>query len=102
MGHVEVARCWDCHNEHDIHPASDSKSTVARANLIATCGKCHPGANAGFVSYQPHADARNAKRYPGLHYSAVFMNLLLGGVLAFFALHTLLWLIRSSAERRGW
>jgi hypothetical protein len=28
------------------------------------------------------------------------MNLLLAGVLGFFALHALLWLVRSLAERR--
>jgi len=33
--------------------------------------------------------------YPALHYSAVFMNLLLASVLGFFALHTILWFLRS-------
>ena len=33
-------------------------------NLIATCGKCHTGANASFVKYDPHADAHDAAHYP--------------------------------------
>jgi hypothetical protein len=98
LGYVETAHCWDCHGEHDILPRSDPKSMVAQANLIQTCGKCHEGANASFVTYSPHADAHNAQAYPILHASAIFMNLLLAGTLGFFALHTVLWFIRSRAE----
>ncbi len=99
LGYVATAHCWDCHQSHNILPKSDPKSPVAAANLVATCGKCHSGANASFVTYAPHADPRNAKAYPALHASAVFMNVLLVGVLGFFALHTGLWFIRSLAER---
>lgn len=100
LGYVETARCWDCHGEHKILSELDPKSPVSPVNLVQTCGKCHTGANAGFVSYQPHADARNAQAYPLLHASAIFMNLLLASVLGFFALHTVLWFIRSYGERR--
>jgi hypothetical protein len=100
LGYVETAHCWDCHGFHDIRPRGDPKSSVARANLIATCGKCHSGVTAKFVSYQPHADRHNRQANPGLWGSWVFMNLLLAGVLGFFALHALLWLVRSLAERR--
>jgi Cytochrome c7 and related cytochrome c/Doubled CXXCH motif (Paired_CXXCH_1) len=99
LGYIETAHCWDCHGEHDILPQSDPKSPVAQANLVQTCGKCHDGANASFVTYSPHADPHNAQAYPALHASAIFMNFLLAGVLGFFALHTLLWFIRSRAER---
>ena len=100
LGYIETAHCWDCHGEHEILPASDAKSTIAPANLVNTCGKCHPGANKSFVTYQPHADRKNRAAFPGLHYSGIFMNLLLSGVLGFFILHTLLWLIRSVHDRR--
>ncbi|MGA3162564.1 MAG: cytochrome c3 family protein [Terracidiphilus sp.] len=94
-GYVETARCWDCHGAHDVLPASDPRSPIAPANLVATCGKCHAGANASFVQYQPHANAHNRKLNPALFYIRLFMNLLLAGVLAFFAIHTILWLVRS-------
>jgi 5-methylcytosine-specific restriction endonuclease McrA len=100
LGYVETAHCWDCHGFHDIRPATDRKSTIARANLEATCGKCHSGVTKSFVSYQPHADRHNRQAYPALWASSVFMNMLLAGVLGFFALHTFLWLMRSLAERR--
>ncbi len=100
LGYVETAHCWDCHGFHDIRPATDPKSTIARANLPATCGKCHSGVTMSFVSYQPHADRHNRQAYPALWSSWIFMNLLLAGVLGFFALHAVLWLNRSLAERR--
>jgi predicted CXXCH cytochrome family protein len=98
LGFQQTARCWDCHGEHEIRPASDPKSTVAPANLITTCGKCHTGANASFVKYDPHADSHDAAHYQGLHYAALFMNLLLASVLGFFALHTILWFLRSRSD----
>ena len=95
LGYVETAHCWDCHGFHDIQPASNAKSMVARANLETTCGKCHAGVNKSFVSYAPHGDSHNRDTYPMLYYSRLFMNLLLSSVLGFFALHTILWFIRS-------
>ncbi len=95
LGYQQTARCWDCHGEHAILPASDPMSRVAPARLIQTCAKCHPGANASFVKYDPHANPRDAAHFPGLHYATLFMNLLLVSVLGFFVLHTLLWFLRS-------
>jgi len=100
LGYVETAHCWDCHGFHDIRPATDPKSTIAKANLEATCGKCHSGVTKSFISYQPHADRHDWHYYPALYASSIFINMLLAGVLGFFALHTLLWLNRSLAERR--
>jgi predicted CXXCH cytochrome family protein len=98
-GYVETARCWDCHGAHEILPASDPRSPVAPANLIKTCGKCHAGANASFVQYQPHANARNRKLNPALYYVRLFMNLLLASVLISFLIHTIMWLIRARYEQ---
>jgi predicted CXXCH cytochrome family protein len=94
-GYVETARCWDCHEAHDVRPKSDPHSPVNPANLVATCGQCHAGANLSFVQYQPHANARVRKLNPALYFVRLFMNLLLIGVLTFFVIHTVLWLIRS-------
>jgi predicted CXXCH cytochrome family protein len=98
-GYVETARCWDCHGAHQILPASDPRSPINKANLVATCGRCHAGANASFVQYQPHANARNRKLNPALYYVRLFMNLLLASVLTFFLIHTILWLIRSRYDQ---
>jgi len=98
-GHGETARCWDCHRAHDVRPTSDPASATNAANLVTTCGRCHAGANKRFVQYQPHADARDIKRSPGLYFVRLFMNLLLASVLTFFLLHTILWIIRSRYEQ---
>ncbi len=98
-GYVETARCWDCHGAHEILPPSDPRSPIAPANLVETCGRCHAGANASFVQYQPHANARSRKLNPALYFVRMFMNLLLAGVLTFFVIHTILWLIRSRYDQ---
>jgi predicted CXXCH cytochrome family protein len=98
-GYVETARCWDCHDAHEIHAASDPRSAINKANLVVTCGKCHKGANKSFVQYQPHANARDRKLNPALYFIRLFMNLLLISVLTFFVIHTALWLIRSRFDR---
>ncbi|MGC9198800.1 MAG: cytochrome c3 family protein [Acidobacteriaceae bacterium] len=97
--YVEVARCSDCHGEHNILPPSDPLSTVNPRNLIKTCGKCHQGANAGFVQYQPHANDRSWRQSPVLFSIHLFMVILLSSVLTFFLIHSLLWLIRSLIDR---
>jgi formate dehydrogenase gamma subunit len=48
-GSVEVANCASCHGYHNIKLSSDPTSTIHKANLAATCGKCHPGANENFA-----------------------------------------------------
>ncbi|MCX6041697.1 MAG: cytochrome c3 family protein [Caldilinea sp.] len=42
------AVCYDCHGVHDILPATAENSTIIKANLLATCQQCHPGANENF------------------------------------------------------
>ncbi len=90
-----VAACYDCHGYHDILPQSDPRSKLSKQNIVATCQKCHAGANVNFTQYVPHADPLNGEHYPALHWVFVFMTALLLGVFAFFGGHTFLWLFRS-------
>ncbi len=91
----DVAACYDCHGHHDVLPPSDPASRLSPANIVATCAKCHPEANAGFTGYLPHANPLDRENYPVLHLTFVFMTALLLGVFAFFGGHTFLWLGRS-------
>jgi cytochrome b subunit of formate dehydrogenase len=91
----DVAACYDCHGHHDVLPPSNPASHLAKANIVATCQKCHPGATASFTKYIPHADPLDAKHYPQLHWTFIAMTALLIGVFAFFGAHTGLWLYRS-------
>jgi cytochrome b subunit of formate dehydrogenase len=56
-GKTEAANCASCHGVHDILPSSDSRSRVNKANLAATCGKCHPGANNNFTQGAVHVSS---------------------------------------------
>lgn len=85
-------------------PASDPRSPVSAERRVATCQKCHEGANANFAAYQPHADPNDRHQNATLYYTSRFMTLLLGGVFAFFGLHSGLWFVRSWKDmkaRRG-
>ena len=56
-GSVAVANCASCHGVHNIKPSSDPSSTVNPANIAATCGRCHPGANPNFARGAVHVIA---------------------------------------------
>jgi hypothetical protein len=101
LGFAQVATCADCHTAHAQFAVSDARSSVTGDHRVQTCQKCHEGANANFAKYDPHADAHDDERGPLLYYSARFMELLLGGVFAFFGLHTVLWFTREYREVRA-
>lgn len=56
-GSQVVANCASCHGVHNILPSSDPRSTINRANLVKTCGQCHPGVTQEFVAAKVHVDA---------------------------------------------
>ncbi|MGB7767457.1 MAG: cytochrome b/b6 domain-containing protein [Verrucomicrobiia bacterium] len=55
-GSAVVANCASCHGYHLILPSSDPDSSVSTNHLVATCGRCHPGADKMFVSGRIHSD----------------------------------------------
>jgi formate dehydrogenase gamma subunit len=64
-GNTSAAICTDCHNSHDIQPASNPQSSIAKVNVPATCGKCHKSESAEFVqSVHGKAVARGVSRSP--------------------------------------
>ncbi len=100
-GSVEVANCASCHGVHNIKPSADPTSTINKANLATTCGRCHPGANQNFARGSVHVVmARNSdtgilfwirRLYVGLIVSII------GGML----LHNLLDFFRKSRRHLG-
>ncbi len=56
-GSQVVANCASCHGVHNILPSSDPRSTINRANLVKTCGQCHPGVTENFVAARVHVNA---------------------------------------------
>ncbi len=55
-GSTRAANCASCHGVHLILPSWDARSTINTNNLMATCGKCHPGASENFVQGKIHVD----------------------------------------------
>ena len=84
-GSLEVANCASCHGAHNIKPSSDPTSTVSKANLIKTCGSCHPGANANFTIGKIHVTLEE-KDEPILYWIAtMYISLIvmvIGGMFA--------------------
>ncbi len=95
LGYLKSAKCSDCHGSHRIYNANNPMSSVGSANIVETCQKCHPDANARFTGYLTHATHHNKSKYPALYYTFWGMTSLLIGVFGFFGIHLLLWLPRS-------
>jgi len=58
-GLLVAAHCASCHGSHDIKPKSDPESKVNRVRVPATCGSCHAGVLADYVT-SVHGRAVNA------------------------------------------
>lgn len=65
-GSTLAANCASCHGVHKILPSSDPRSTIYKTNLVATCGKCHPGATENFAASKVHVDAATARAGTGI------------------------------------
>ena len=83
-GATEVVNCSSCHSAHAIKSPLDPTSSVYKANLVATCGQCHPGANQGFTVGRVHVSSAQRKESPILYLIAnlyvVLIFLVIGGM----------------------
>jgi len=60
-GSTLAANCGSCHGVHKVLASSDPASTINTNNLVATCGKCHPGATDKFAFSKVHVDVASAQ-----------------------------------------
>ena len=100
LGYTKTAKCYDCHGSHDIQRVSDPRSHLSRANVIATCQKCHSNATRRFAGYLTHATHHDPKKYPFLFWTFWGMTTLLLSTFVFGGIHTLLWLPKALQMRR--
>ncbi len=101
MGFADGATCADCHGSHAILRASNPASSVAPANLLNTCRKCHANATTGFATFQPHATTDDFAHYPYTWIASKFVIMAVGGVLWFFWFHSALWFYREYRDREA-
>jgi len=100
LGYTKTAKCYDCHGSHDILKVTDPHSHLSRANVVATCRKCHSDATRRFAGYLTHATHHDPKKYPFLFWTFWGMTTLLVGTFTISGVHTLLWLPRALKMRR--
>jgi cytochrome b subunit of formate dehydrogenase len=101
LGYAYTAKCFDCHGSHGIQRVNDPASSVHQDNRLQTCRKCHEGATAGFVTFEPHATTDDRGRYPYMWIASKFMAALIIGVFLFFWTHTALWFHREWKDRQA-
>src|SRR5271165_5048208 len=65
-GSTVAANCASCHGVHKILPSADPNSTINKAHLVETCGKCHPGATENFALSKVHIDNEAAASAGGV------------------------------------
>jgi cytochrome b subunit of formate dehydrogenase len=97
-GDVAVANCASCHGSHDIKPSSDTTSSINKANLARTCGKCHAGANERFTEGKVHL-TMTAAQEPLLYWIATGYIVLIIFVVGGMIVHNILDFIRKSRRR---
>jgi len=100
LGYTKAAKCYDCHGAHDVLAVTDPRSHLSRANVAATCGKCHAGATRRFAGYLTHATHHDPRKYPFLFYTFWGMTMLLVVTFVVGGIHTLLWLPRAFQMRQ--
>ncbi len=107
LGYTYTAKCYDCHGSHTITKADDPKSKVHSNNRLKTCQKCHSDKKAGmhdategFITFGPHANTHDFKKYPQMWIASKFMIGLLIFVFAFFWAHSGLWYWREWQDRK--
>jgi formate dehydrogenase gamma subunit len=89
-GQQTVANCASCHGVHNIFPSSDPRSTVNKANLGQTCGKCHPDAGQRFAIGAVHALPNSTPGGQVLSLVKAFYLLAIPVILGFMILHNFL------------
>ncbi len=69
--------CIDCHGVHDMRMVNDPESTVMKENLLTTCQKCHPDANANFPSSWLGHYIPDRNVYPAVFYIETFYKIVI-------------------------
>lgn len=98
-GAVEVAHCASCHGAHDILPSRDPASSVHKANLASTCGRCHPGASERFAAGNVHVPVRGDADAPIVYWIATAYIILIVVVIGGMVVHNLLDFVRKARHR---
>jgi len=103
-GSMVAANCSSCHGVHDILPSSDPRSTINKAHLDTTCGKCHKGVTQKFTLTRVHLE-------DGIHpmdigsivvrwVRQIYVVLILLVIGAMFLHNAIIWRSKAIAKRK--
>jgi hypothetical protein len=93
--------CYDCHGVHDILPPEDPKKGLhVKANLLATCQKCHPSASASFPEAWLSHYIPTRERNPLVYWARMLYAILIPGVIGSMLAFIVLDARRRRADRR--
>jgi cytochrome b subunit of formate dehydrogenase len=98
-GDTEAANCASCHGYHNIKPSSDSTSTIHKANIVKTCGKCHPGANELFAIGAVHVTLEKEEE-PILYWIATIYLVIIFTAVGGMFFHNFLDFIKKAKKRK--
>jgi cytochrome b subunit of formate dehydrogenase len=102
-GSLVVANCASCHGVHNIFPSSDPRSTINKANLDVTCGKCHQGVTQKFTLTKVHLDSSRSQDIGSIAVRWVrwFYLALIVAVIGVMFLHNfIIWRSKAVTRRR--
>jgi DnaJ-class molecular chaperone len=100
FGEKTVANCASCHGVHNIKKQDDPASTIHANNIVKTCGKCHPDANANYTKGKIHLNPNSAEA-GSIYYISGFFKWLTILTLSFLAIHVMLDLIRKLKHKKA-
>jgi hypothetical protein len=94
FGEKTAANCASCHGVHDILPQDDPNSSINENNIVKTCGKCHPDANANYAKGRIHINPQSEDSGSIYYISSTFKWLTII-TLTLLAIHVILDLVRK-------
>lgn len=92
--------CIDCHGVHDMRMVDDPESTVIKENLLVTCQKCHPDANANFPTSWVSHYRPSMQHSPLVYLVKIFYTILIPVVLGGMAVFVVTDAFRRQRRRR--
>jgi cytochrome b subunit of formate dehydrogenase len=103
-GSVVAANCSSCHGVHNILPSSDPNSTINKANLDVTCGKCHKGVTQKFtltrVHFEDGGHATDIGTIAARRVRWFYILLIVAVIGAMFLHNAIIWRSKALARRR--
>jgi nitrate/TMAO reductase-like tetraheme cytochrome c subunit len=93
--------CFDCHGVHNIARVDDPKRGLeVKANLLATCKKCHPDASSNFPDSWLGHYIPDANKHPVVYYVNLFYNIMIPGVIGGMLIFVISDFVRRMIESR--